>query len=152
MLVNRFTRKGIMISYKENSVDAKTFIMLRKNEPFMSYEEADVEVALRNSLYTVLALDGSKPIGMARVVGDGRIAFFIKDVVVKREYRRRKIGTGIMNRVLSYIRGVCCDNAYVGLMATPHKEPFYQQLGFTVRPNAEHGAGMLMYIRKGEKQ
>lgn len=139
-----------MISYKENTVDSKTFIMLRDNEPFMPYKESDVKIALQNSLYTILALDGSKPIGMARVVGDGRIAFFIKDVVVKKEYRRQKIGTEIMNHVLDYIKSVCCDNAYVGLMATPHKEPFYQQLGFTVRPNKDHGAGMLMFIKKEE--
>ncbi len=139
-----------MISYQENAVDAKTFINLRDREPFMSYKESDVKVALQNSLFTVLALDGCKPIGMARVVGDGRIAFFIKDVVVKKEYRRQKIGTEIMNRVLDYIKSVCCDNAYVGLMSTSHKEPFYQNLGFAVRPNESHGAGMLMYIKKGE--
>ncbi len=135
----------------QNGVDAKAFIKLRTGEPFMSYKEEDVKIALKNSLYSVLAMENGKPIGMARVVGDGRIAFFIKDVVVIKEYRRQKVGTEIMNNVIDYIKSVCCDNAYIGLMATPHKEPFYEQLGFITRPNEEHGAGMLMYVKKGAK-
>lgn len=138
-----------MVKLIDNGVDASSFINLRNGEPFVTYKKEDVEVALKNSLYTVLAEVDGKPVGMARVVGDGRIAFFIKDVVVIDGYKRQKIGTLIMDKVMEYIESVGCDNAYVGLMATPHKEPFYEKLGFVQRPNAEHGAGMIKFIKKG---
>jgi len=141
-----------MVKLIDNGVDADSFINLRKGEPFVTYRKEDVEVALRNSLYTVLAEVDDKPVGMARVVGDGRIAFFIKDVVVIDGYKRQRIGTMIMDRVMDYIESVGCIDAYVGLMSTPHKEPFYEKLGFVRRPNKDHGAGMIMFIKRGRKE
>jgi len=134
----------------ENNLTPNIFTSLRKTGPFKSYQDEDIAIAIKNSLYTIYVLDDSeKPIGMARVVGDGRIAFFIKDVVVIPENQGRYIGTIIMEHVLAYIKAHCCDDAYVGLMSTPHKEGFYEKFGFLRRPNDEYGAGMIMYVSKG---
>ena len=34
----------------------------------------------------------------------------------------------------------------VGLMAATGKEPFYERLGFNVRPNAHQGSGMQRFL------
>lgn len=41
-----------------------------------------MEAALEKTLYTVEARREGQTVGIARVVGDGRIVFFIKDVAV----------------------------------------------------------------------
>ena len=38
----------------------------------------------------VVVFDDKRPIGIARIVGDGRIAFFIKDVVVDPAYQKNR--------------------------------------------------------------
>jgi catechol 2,3-dioxygenase-like lactoylglutathione lyase family enzyme len=52
--------------------------------------------ALQNTLYAVVAVEGDRPVGMARVVGDGAIAFYVQDVVVHPDRQRQGIGTALM--------------------------------------------------------
>lgn len=137
---------------KENELKVETFISLRKFYNFVEYEKDDVKVALDNSLYTVCVYYFDKAIGMARLVGDGRICFFIKDFVVHPDYKGKQIGRLIMSYLFKYIDSHCCDNAYVGLMATSNTEGFYEKFGFIRRPNEKYGAGMIMYYKKGSKK
>lgn len=137
---------------RENELKVETFISLRKFYNFVEYKEEDVKVALDNSLYTVCVYCLDKVIGMARLVGDGRICFFIKDFVVHPDYKGKQIGRLIMSYLFKYIDRHCCDNAYVGLMATPNTEGFYEKFGFIRRPNEKYGAGMIMYYKKGNEK
>ncbi|HHW58467.1 MAG TPA: GNAT family N-acetyltransferase [Clostridia bacterium] len=134
---------------EENGVTATIFTELRKNGPFVYYKENDINIALTNTLYNVVIYDDfSQPIGMARIVGDNRIAFFIKDFVVIPEKQRQGIGTLIMHYLFNYISKHACENAYIGLMSTPGKEGFYEKFGFIRRPNEQYGAGMVLYWNK----
>jgi hypothetical protein len=45
-----------------------------------------VATALQNTLYAVVAVEGDRIVGMARVVGDGVMFFYVQDVVVIPEY------------------------------------------------------------------
>ncbi len=136
----------------ENGVTPEIFTQLRKTGPFVEYDTEDIKYALKKTIYTVLVVnDENEPIGMARIIGDNKIAFIIKDVVVIPTYQRQNVGTMIMDQLLSYIKNHACQNAYVGLMSTPHKEGFYERFGFIRRPNKIYGAGMIMYYQgKGE--
>ena len=60
-----------MVELKENKLDIDTYLALREsvNWKVLSYEQA--KRALEHSLFTVVALDGNRPIGMGRIVGDG---------------------------------------------------------------------------------
>lgn len=148
-MVNRFTKRLNMKAI-DNSVTPEIFTELRLTGPFVKYEPEDIVVALKNSLYDVLILsDENEPIGMARLVGDDKIAFFIKDLVVIPAYQKKKVGTLIMEKLFEYIKKHACYNAYIGLMSTPGKEGFYEKFGFIRRPNEDYGAGMIMYY-KGE--
>ncbi|MDF2700367.1 MAG: Acetyltransferase, family [Haloplasmataceae bacterium] len=136
----------------DNGLTAKIFTELRKSGPFMPYDEADINIALQNTLYSVVIYDEDKPIGAARLVGDNRIAFFIKDVVVLPDYQGKRIGDTLMKQIFKYIDQHACEKAYVGLMSTPHKEGFYERYGFIKRPNEDFGAGMVMYYKGGNNK
>lgn len=60
---------------------------LRASVDFITIRPKRARVALANSLYTLIAMDGSRPVGMARVVGDGGYVYFICDVIVRPSYQ-----------------------------------------------------------------
>ena len=66
---------------------------------------------------------------------------------VKYEYQGKKIGTGIMNKLIEKINEYKKMNpeirTYLG--ASKGKESFYEKFGFVSRPNEELGAGMILY-------
>lgn len=137
------------IEILDNFLTPEIYIDIRKKVDFKYYNYEDVEIALKNSLYTVVILDNKKPIGILRVVGDGRIVFFIKDVVVDPDYQKRNIGTMLMNKMQEYISKTACDGAYIGLMSTPGRAEFYKKFGFIQRPTDELGPGMVKFHNKG---
>jgi GNAT superfamily N-acetyltransferase len=136
------------IEIVDNALTPDIFIDVRSQVNFKSYEYKDVEVALKNSLYTVVIYDDKKPIGIARIVGDGRIVYFIKDVVVIPQYQNKKIGSMLMDRIQQYISSTACDGAYIGLMSTPGLTDFYKKFGFIERPTAEFGPGMVKFYNR----
>lgn len=138
------------INVVENKIAVNDFINLRKLVNFIEYKEKDIEVALKNTLYSITIYYENNPIGIARIVGDDRIVFFIKDVVVHPLYKGKHIGKILMLYLFKYIEKKACINAYIGLMATPNTEGFYEQFGFIKRPNEHHGAGMIMYYHGGK--
>lgn len=71
-----------MLKIVENALTAETYGRLRDKVQFRSYSPDDAAAALRNSLFTTEVREDTETLGIARVVGDGRIVFFIKDVVV----------------------------------------------------------------------
>jgi Predicted acetyltransferase len=129
----------------DNALTPEIYIAIRKQVNFKYYEYEDVEIALKNSLFTVVIFDNKKPIGISRIVGDGKITFFIKDVVVAPEYQNQKIGSMLMTRLEQYLCETACDGAYIGLMSTPGRADFYKKFGFIERPTKEFGPGMVKY-------
>lgn len=142
------TGDGMKLEIVDNALTPEIYIDVRKQVNFKYYEYEDVKIALKNTLYSVVIFDEGKPIGISRIVGDGRIVFFIKDVVVIPEYQKLKIGSLLMRRLEQYIKETACDGAYIGLMSTPGQTEFYKKFGFIERPTAEFGPGMVKYHYK----
>lgn len=136
----------------EQKLSPTVFLALREKAGFPFYSLADSSAALKSTLYTVEVREGTQTIGMARVVGDNRIVFFIKDVVVDPAHREQGIGKLLLDAIFSYIRRHACENAYVGLMATPGTEEFYEKFGFIRRPSPGLGCGMVRYLSKTENR
>lgn len=130
------------IKIVENGLTTDIYSSLRATADFQTYVKEDVKVAIKNSLFSVVIYDGEKPIGIGRIVGDNRIAFLIKDVVVLPEYRYQNVGKLVMESLLKYIDSKACPNPYVILMASLNTEEFYKKFGFVCRPNESRGAGM----------
>ena len=136
-----------MVNYQiiEKLPTLEEYNQLRQSVGWGIYERSVVLQALPDSLYFVCAVSDGEIIGMARVVGDGGIAYYIQDVIVKPDYQRQGIGTQLMNKVMEYIRIHANNNSVIGLMAAKGKEPFYTRYGFTVRPDDRLGSGMTMW-------
>jgi GNAT superfamily N-acetyltransferase len=99
-----------------------------------------VPAALSASIYSVVAVDGTRAIGMARIVGDGAIYFYIQDVVVRPELQRRGVGTALMEAIMRYLDAKAPAGASIGLFAADGKAPFYERWGF--KPRAPGAPGM----------
>ena len=131
-----------------NALTAELYCHFHELVGFHRYDKRDVESALKKTLYSVVLRDNNKSVGIARVVGDGRITFFIKDVIVHPAYSGQGFGRLLMENVMCYITRTGCPGAYVGLMATLGTEEFYEGFGFRRRPNEELGAGMIYFLEE----
>lgn len=99
-------------------------------------------------MYCVCAQIEDEVVGMARVVGDGSICFYIQDVIVKPEYQSMGIGKKMMESVMIYISKNAGSGAIVGLMSAKGKEEFYKKFGFWQRPNDNFGHGMMQFWKR----
>jgi ribosomal protein S18 acetylase RimI-like enzyme len=118
---------------------------LRSQVGWSVYAEDVIAKALPNTLYCICALCDGKLAGMARVIGDGGMVYYIQDVIVVPECQRRGIGTQMMDKVMAYIRAHASQNTIVGLMSAKGKEAFYEKYGFMARPTEHFGAGMTIF-------
>lgn len=131
---------------EQDGVTPEIYKMVRESVGMPKYKREDVELALAHTLFSVVIWEGQRPVGMGRVIGDGRVAFFIKDVATVPDRQGKGIGTLVMEQLMAYIRDVGAENAYVGLMALKGKENFYKKFGFHVRPFQNEGSGMTQYL------
>ena len=123
---------------------------LRASVDFITIRPNRAETALQNSLYPIVARDGTRPVGMARVVGDGGYVYFICDVIVRPDYQSRGLGRRLIETVLSWLRQQVGEDEtiMINLMSAMGKEPFYEKLGFHKRPFDNHGSGMSQWLER----
>lgn len=115
---------------------------LRTAVGWRAHHEEAIAKGLPNTLYCVCAYVAGELAGMARVIGDGGLTYYIQDVIVLPAYQRQRIGTQMMDKIMLYLRPAIEQRATIGLIAAPGKEAFYQKYGFTSLPSETRGAGM----------
>ena len=123
---------------------------LRASVDFITIQPDRARTALRNSLYTLIAVEDGRPVGMARVVGDGGYVYFVCDVIVRPDHQSKGLGRRIIEQVLAWLEDQVSEGEtiMVNLMSAMNKEPFYEKLGFHKRPFGNHGSGMSRWIGK----
>ena len=125
-----------MIDYKEKIPTVEEYNYLYEKVGWGKRKNKIVEEALKNTLYAVCVYDNEEIIGSARIIGDKTI--FIQDVMVIPEYQSKKIGTKIMNKLLTKINEYKKNNpeirVYLG--ASKNKEKFYERFGFKRKANS----------------
>jgi GNAT superfamily N-acetyltransferase len=124
---------------------AADYNRLREAVGWGIYREDVIEHSLPLSLYSLCALIDGQVVGMARIIGDDGMVYYIQDVIVLPGYQRRGIGTQMMDRIMEYLRVHAHNNTIIGLMASAGKEPFYEKYGFIRRPKGRFGAGMTTF-------
>ena len=136
------------LTVKQNSFTAAEFCTLWNSVWDGCPSAGQVELALRNSVFRAGIYDGEKLVGMARMIGDLGLCYYIKDVIVLPEYQGRGIGRMLMNALLGFIRenGVPGTEIAAELCAMPDKMPFYAQFGF----EANEAQRMRIMLRAGE--
>ncbi|MGZ4136175.1 MAG: GNAT family N-acetyltransferase [Actinomycetota bacterium] len=80
--------------------------------------------------------------GVARVVGDGAVYFYIQDVIVEERLRGRGHGRALMDAVMAFIAREATPGAFVGLMAARDAAGFYERYGFEPRGDDRPGMDM----------
>lgn len=135
------------MEYK-NNISVKDYNNMREAVGWRILDEIQAETGLRNSVYLTVAYEEDRPIGMARVVGDGGYMYLIVDVMVLPECQGRGIGKNLLQHINAWLDDLGKDGKciMVNLMATKDNEGFYQKLGYEVRPNDRMGAGMVRWI------
>lgn len=137
------------VEYLENGLTAEAFAGLRDQAGWRHIEARQAEKALKNTCFSIAAVDEGRVVGIGRLVGDGAMIWYIQDVIVAPDYRRSGIGTAIMQKLMDYVRREAMPgtSVSVGLMAARGKEPFYEKFGFYARPNDHDGAGMMIRLK-----
>lgn len=131
---------------RHDALTPELYKWVRSTAGFHAYSSIDVRAALSGGYCSVVAEVEGEPAGIGRVIADGRIAFFIKDLVVLPQYRHQGVGSAVLQALLDRIAQEACEHAYVGLMATPGKESFYEEHGFIRRPGPGLGSGMVRFL------
>ena len=90
---------------------------------------AAIPQMIRGSFCFLLAREpGGRIVGMGRVISDGVSDAYIQDVVVLETHRGRGIGREIVLRLIE--RCVEARIGWIGLVAEPGTQAFYERLGF----------------------
>lgn len=130
------------ISLVERTPSVQEYNTLRRVVNWKIVDEEACKKGLQGSLYCVCAELNDEIIGMARVIGDSGLYFYIQDVIVLPQYQKMGIGILLMKKVMNFLDNNIVPLTVVGLMASKGKEPFYEKFGFTKRPSERRGHGM----------
>lgn len=99
-----------------------------EESPKFTYDK--VAKAYLNAYYQVAVYDGDHLIGTGRIISDGFYAFIV-EVMIKPDFQRKGIGTGIMKRLIA--KCIADDIPTIYLWSAEGKHPFYEKLGFKMK-------------------
>lgn len=136
-----------MIQYIESTPTVNEFNALTDSVGWGCANIEMVEKALKNTVYSICVYDDSRLVGFGRLIGDMAMFLYIQDVMVSPEYQGQKIGTHIMEYLISKVNELKKDapdiRTYLG--ASKGKDSFYKKFGFITREEAGLGAGMVLF-------
>ena len=138
------------MNVKINALYPELFLELYRSAGWEAPGLDQITMALEHSFVTFCAYDGELAVGMARLLGDSAMSFYIKDFAVRPEYQGKGVGRLLMNAMEEYIRSQLPDGWAVSLelISSKGREPFYEKFGFEQRPCDWDGAGMFKMVRK----
>jgi GNAT superfamily N-acetyltransferase len=145
---------GVNVSeliYRKNVLLPEEYNELRKNVGWGKMDHATVVRCLKNSLFGISVYHEEVIVGSGRVVGDDGLCFYIQDIMVRKGFQKKGIGTKIVELLFEYLAEKATYNSYIGVMSAKNMQPFYSRFGFFERPNEHFGPGMTQFWgRKGE--
>ena len=127
-----------------NSLD---YINLRVNSGMGNKKSIErVNIALKNSLFTISLYDEKKLIGMGRIIGDGGISYAVTDIMVDKEYQGKGYGKLIMKEIDNYFSKNTDEDCYIILIANLPADSLYSKFSFEYLPDSK--CGMLRKQKK----
>jgi len=94
--------------------------------------EEKLKKIIAAALYAVVAEDAvsGDAIGCTILLGDEISFYYVKDMMVRRDWQSKGVGAALMQAVTNWLDKNGTDNALVGLYTGENLAPFYQQFGF----------------------
>ncbi len=133
----------------ENTLGVSDYVRLWEDAGWGDVDEKQVEIALQHSTVTFALQENGQVIGMARLLGDEAMAYFLKDFVIDSRFREQGYGRKLMDAIVEHIKAHSHGyEIYLDLASAGGKEGFYEKCGFMRRPYDWHGAGMLLCIHE----
>lgn len=134
----------------DNQLNADDFIRLFSAVGWGDVPLDMAQTALHNSYATFSMVHENHVMGMARLLGDGAMSFFLKDLAVDPAYWGKGAGKLLLAHAEEYIRSQLQPGwaGYLQLVSAKGKEEFYRKAGYTVHPHEHSGAGMSKWIIK----
>ena len=108
-------------------------------------DKNSTDKALKNSLFSAVAVNQNTVIGFGRIIGDGGLYFYIQDLIVHPEFQNKGFGKSLMKELMGYITANAKSGAFVGLMAAKGLEKYYKSFGFKTRD--DDAPGMYQIIK-----
>jgi len=116
---------------------------LREEVGWGSVSPAVAAAGLARTLCGVMARQGDRLVGMARLVGDGAIYLYVQDMIVHPEFQGRGVGRRLIQELHAWVAAHCTEEATVALMAAPGAQAFYERLGYEARPTDAPGMELI---------
>ena len=131
-----------------NTLTPELFLELYQSVGWEPPCTEQVRIALKNTVASFACYDGSRLVGMVRVIGDGGMSFYIKDFAVVPSYQGKGVGKCLMTALEHYMTECKPSEWAVSLELISSKEavPFYKKHGFEERPCSWDGPGMFKMI------
>lgn len=137
-----------MREIKINEISVNEYLAIREKVKWKKLLPKQAELALANSLHVVGVYEENELIAMGRVVGDGAVICYIQDLIVVPEYQGMKIGSVVLENLISFVEGLRSEHSemMLCLMCAKGREGFYESHGFIPRPTENLGPGMIQYL------
>ena len=92
-----------------------------------------VEKILEAPLFCAVAEEVStrRTVGCVLLLGDGASFYYVKDMMVRRDWQNKNIGTALMQKVNDWLEENGALGSLVGLYTGENLAPFYKRFGFS---------------------
>jgi predicted GNAT family N-acyltransferase len=118
------------------------YIDLRTRMGWGRIDEETANRTIQAAAFTVCLRRQDQFVGIARVMGDGAMYFFLADLIVAPEFRGSGYGDQLMHAVTSYFDRSAMAGATITLVPLNGREPFYEKFGFVRCPSGPFGTAM----------
>jgi ribosomal protein S18 acetylase RimI-like enzyme len=95
---------------------------------YTGFRTPPLRASFERSQHVVIARDGDRVVGMARLLSDGVCNAYLLDVWTMSAYRRQGIGAAMVRQLMARVPG-----QHIGLQ-TDDAEAFYTSLGYRHQP------------------
>jgi predicted N-acetyltransferase YhbS len=126
----------------EDRPTAAEYIELRAKAGWGRIDEDIAIKTIRTAAFTVCLRHDDCLVGLARVMGDGVLYFFLADLIVDPEFRGERLGERLMQAVTSYFDASAKPGASITLVPLRGGEAFYERFGYVRCPDGQFGTGM----------
>ncbi|PCJ58194.1 MAG: GNAT family N-acetyltransferase [Planctomycetota bacterium] len=131
-----------VIKLIEKQIPKKDYIRLIEDVGWKKYiNYKAVGPALKATIWSAVAKDNKANliVGAVRIVGDGAIFYYIQDLMVLKKYRKRGIGTALMECANNYLTKSTPEKSFTGLFTHVSNNKLYEKFGFNSSKNGLNG-------------